>query len=170
MRVFRPPRAELIRLPEWRVVESRQVMMRYDMLALATHKGSLSAERFLPGGGNAIGDAWALDDNLRSWLVTPGTEALRSTACGAKRQKDFLESHRRGTRGRLPPATVTGRSNGVAPSIWCVDSSVWYTWVFGGSTIRVSRIGAAGINETSLNTRPGLRIVAVSFLLKSPIG
>ena len=59
---------------------------------------------------------------------------------------------------------------GVAPSMWCVSSSVGSTYVFGASTIWVLRIGAADINEITLNKRPALRIVAVSFLLKSPIG
>jgi hypothetical protein len=72
-----PPRAKLIRLPEWRIGESRAVLLPYGVQAIATYKGRLSSEAMLPAGGNAIGDAFAVSDNVWVWLVTPGTAAAQ---------------------------------------------------------------------------------------------
>jgi hypothetical protein len=70
-----PPRAELVRIPEWRIGETRSVMMPYGLVASATYRGRLGAETELPQSGNALGDMWAVGNNVWLWLVEPGAAA-----------------------------------------------------------------------------------------------
>jgi hypothetical protein len=49
--------------------------MPYEVQALTTYKGRLASEAMLPAAGNAIGDTWAIGDNVWVWVVTPGTAA-----------------------------------------------------------------------------------------------
>jgi hypothetical protein len=67
-----PPRAQLVRLPEWKLGEEWQLIMPYGLKVLGRYKGRLDAEWMLPAGGNAIGDRWAIGDNLWVWITAPG--------------------------------------------------------------------------------------------------
>ena len=67
-----PPKAQLVRLPEWRVGETRPVTMPYNLEVLATLKGRLDAEWMLPTSGNHIGDTWIVGNTPWLWLVAPG--------------------------------------------------------------------------------------------------
>ena len=66
-----PPRAQLVRLPEWKFGEERQLIMPYGLKVLGRYKGRLDAEWMLPASGNAIGDTWAIGDNLWVWITAP---------------------------------------------------------------------------------------------------
>jgi hypothetical protein len=72
-----PPRAQLVRLPEWQIGETRPVMMPYNIEVLARYEGRLTSEAVLPTNGNAIGDTWAVGDNVWVWLVAPGTSTAQ---------------------------------------------------------------------------------------------
>jgi hypothetical protein len=72
-----PPRAQLVRLPDWNVGETRPVMMPYNIEVLARYKGRLTSEAILPTDGNSIGDTWAVGDNVWVWLVAPGTSTAQ---------------------------------------------------------------------------------------------
>ena len=63
------------RLPEWRVGETRPVMMPYNFEVLATYKGRLAAEWMLPQEGNAIGDTWIVGDTPWVWVCPVGGSA-----------------------------------------------------------------------------------------------
>jgi hypothetical protein len=67
-----PPRTQLVRFPEWRVGETRPVMMPYNIEALAKLRGRLDAEWMLPSSGNYIGDTWVVGDTPWLWLAAPG--------------------------------------------------------------------------------------------------
>jgi hypothetical protein len=67
-----PPRAELVRLPEWRIGEERPVMMPYNLEVRATYKGRLGSEKLLPLEGNQLGDMWVVGDTPWIWLWAPG--------------------------------------------------------------------------------------------------
>jgi hypothetical protein len=66
------PRAQLVRLPPWRLDEQRLIMMPDGMQVLARNRGRLPAEYLLPTERNTVGDAWAVGQNLCVWLVAPG--------------------------------------------------------------------------------------------------
>ena len=67
-----PPKAQLVRLPEWRVGETRPVMMPYNFEVLATYKGRLGSESMLPSSGNALGDTWIVGETPWVWIWAPG--------------------------------------------------------------------------------------------------
>jgi hypothetical protein len=67
-----PPKAQLVRVPEWKVGEERELLMPYGIKVTGRLKGQLAGEWMLPASGNAIGDTWAVGDNLWVWMVTPG--------------------------------------------------------------------------------------------------
>jgi hypothetical protein len=67
-----PPRAQLIRLPEWRIGEERCVMMPYGLEVAARLKGKLLSAGMLPMSGNAIGDTWVIGDSAWVWVAAPG--------------------------------------------------------------------------------------------------
>jgi hypothetical protein len=66
-----------VRLPDWNVGETRPVMMPYNIEVLTRYKGRLTSEAILPTDGNAIGDTWAVGDNVWVWLVAPGTSTAQ---------------------------------------------------------------------------------------------
>ena len=68
-----PPRAQLVRLPEWKLSEERQLIMPYGLKVLGRYKGRLDAEWTLPASSSAIGDTWAIGNNLWVWITAPGT-------------------------------------------------------------------------------------------------
>jgi len=67
-----PPRAQLIRLPEWRVGEERQLLMPYGLKVLGRLKGCLAAEWMLPQEGNVIGDTWIVGETPWVWVCPVG--------------------------------------------------------------------------------------------------
>jgi len=67
-----PPRAQLIRLPEWRIGEERPVTMPYGVEVAARLKGKLPSTGMLPMFGNAIGDTWVIGDSAWVWVAAPG--------------------------------------------------------------------------------------------------
>jgi hypothetical protein len=67
-----PPRAQLVRLPEWRIGEQRPVMMPYNLEVLATYRGRLGSENMLPSSGNMLGDMWVVGDTPWLWVTAPG--------------------------------------------------------------------------------------------------
>ena len=67
-----PPRAQPIRLPEWRVGEERPVIMPYGLEVAARLKGKLLSTDMLPMSGNAIGDTWVIGDSAWEWVAMPG--------------------------------------------------------------------------------------------------
>ena len=67
-----PPRAQLVSLPEWKVGETRPVLMPYNLEVLATCKGRLASEEMLPSSGNALGDTWGVGDTPWVWIWAPG--------------------------------------------------------------------------------------------------
>src|SRR5262249_61763746 len=52
--------AQLVRLPEWKVGEQRQLIMHYGLKVLGRYKGRLDAQWMLPTSGSQIGDTWAV--------------------------------------------------------------------------------------------------------------
>jgi hypothetical protein len=68
-----PPRAVLVRLPQWHTGEERPVMMPYGLEVEARLKGRLPSTDVLPISGNAIGDAWVVGDSAWVWVAAPGT-------------------------------------------------------------------------------------------------
>jgi hypothetical protein len=72
-----PPKAQLVRLPEWRVGEERPVMMPYGLEVTARLKGKLTSTDMLPTSGNAIGDAWGIGDTAWVWIAAPGTASAK---------------------------------------------------------------------------------------------
>jgi hypothetical protein len=68
-----PPRAVLVRLPQWRIGGERLVMMPYGLEVVARLKGRLPSTDSLPISGNAIGDAWSVGDSLWVWVAAPGS-------------------------------------------------------------------------------------------------
>jgi hypothetical protein len=66
-----PPRAQLIRLPEWKIDESHPVILPYGTEVLAALRGYLGSETQLPRVGH-VGDTWAIGDNLWVWITAPG--------------------------------------------------------------------------------------------------
>src|SRR5262249_12393689 len=67
-----PARAQLIRLPEWRIGEQRPVMMPYHLEALATYRGRLESQDMLPSSGNQLGDTWVVGNTPWVWIWAPG--------------------------------------------------------------------------------------------------
>jgi hypothetical protein len=67
-----PPRAQLVRLPEWRIGEQRPVLMPYNLQVLATLKGRLQSQDVLPSSGNSIGDTWIVGQTPWVWIRAPG--------------------------------------------------------------------------------------------------
>ena len=67
-----PPRAQLIRLPEWRVGEERQLLMPYGLKVLGRLKGCLAAEWMLPQEGNVIGETWIVGETPWVWVCPVG--------------------------------------------------------------------------------------------------
>jgi len=72
-----PPRAQLIRLPEWRIGEERPVMTPYGLEVSARLKGKLPSADMLPASGNAIGDAWVIGDTAWVWIAAPGAPSAK---------------------------------------------------------------------------------------------
>jgi K+ potassium transporter len=68
-----PPRAVLVRLPQWHVGEERPVMMPYGLEVEARLKGRLPSTDGLPMSGNSIGDAWVVGHSAWVWVAAPGT-------------------------------------------------------------------------------------------------
>jgi hypothetical protein len=68
-----PPRALLVRLPQWHIGEVRPVMMPYGLEVEARLKGRLPSTDVLPMSGNAIGDTWVVGDSSWVWVAAPGT-------------------------------------------------------------------------------------------------
>ena len=68
-----PPRAVLVRLPQWHIGEQRPVMMPYGLEVAALLKGKLPSRDMLPMSGNAIGDTWVVGDSAWVWVAAPGT-------------------------------------------------------------------------------------------------
>jgi hypothetical protein len=66
------PWVQLLRWPEWKLGEERQLIMPYGLKVLGRYKSRLDAEWMLPASGNAIGDTWAIGDNLWVWITAPG--------------------------------------------------------------------------------------------------
>ena len=67
-----PTKAQLVRLPEWRVGEQRPVTIPYGVKVLARYKGQLGSEEMFPASGNALGDMWVVGDNAWLWITAPG--------------------------------------------------------------------------------------------------
>ena len=67
-----PPRAQLVRLPEWKVGETRPVLMPYNLEVLATYRGRLQSQDMLPSIGNQLGDTWVVGDTPWVWIWAPG--------------------------------------------------------------------------------------------------
>jgi hypothetical protein len=67
-----PPRAQLIRLAEWRIGEERSVTMPYGLKVAARLRGKLVSSDMLPMFGNAIGDTWVIEDSAWVWVAAPG--------------------------------------------------------------------------------------------------
>jgi hypothetical protein len=67
-----PPRAQLIRLRQWKVGETRSVMMPYHLEALATYRGRLESQDMLPSSGNQLGDTWVVGETPWVWIWAPG--------------------------------------------------------------------------------------------------
>jgi hypothetical protein len=68
-----PPRAILVRLPQWHIGEVRPVKMPYGLEVEARLKGRLPSTDVLPMSGNSIGDTWAVGDSAWVWVAAPGT-------------------------------------------------------------------------------------------------
>jgi hypothetical protein len=68
-----PPRAILVRLPQWHIGEVRPVKMPYGLEVEARLKGRLPSTDVLPMTGNSIGDTWAVGDSAWVWVAAPGT-------------------------------------------------------------------------------------------------
>jgi hypothetical protein len=66
------PRAELMRLPEWRVDTERELLMPYGLKVLGHLRGKLSSTAMLPSNGNQLGDTWVVGDTAWVWLTQPG--------------------------------------------------------------------------------------------------
>jgi hypothetical protein len=68
-----PPRAILVRLPQWHIGEVRPVKMPYGLEVEARLRGRLPSTDVLPMSGNSIGDTWAVGDSAWVWVAAPGT-------------------------------------------------------------------------------------------------
>jgi len=68
-----PPRALLVRLPQWHIGEERPVMMPYGLEVAARLKGRLPSTDELPMSANAIGDTWVVGNSAWVWVAAPGT-------------------------------------------------------------------------------------------------
>jgi hypothetical protein len=68
-----PPRAVLVRLPQWHIGQERPVMMPYGLEIEARLKGKLPSTDMLPASGNAIGDTWVVGDSAWVWVAAPDT-------------------------------------------------------------------------------------------------
>jgi hypothetical protein len=72
------PRAQLIRLPEWRTGEQRQLLLPSGLKVLGRLRGTLGSTNALPATGE-LGDTWFVEggegteDTMWVWLVAPGT-------------------------------------------------------------------------------------------------
>ena len=67
-----PPRAQLMRLPEWHIGEDRSLMMPYGLQVAARLRGKVLSTDRLPMSGNAIGDTWVIGDSVWVWVAAPG--------------------------------------------------------------------------------------------------
>ena len=72
-----PPRAVLVRLPQWRIGEERPMMMPYGLEVSALLKGRLPSTDMLPMSGNSIGDTWVVGDSAWVWVTAPGAGSAR---------------------------------------------------------------------------------------------
>jgi hypothetical protein len=64
------PRAQLVRLPPWRVGEARMVKMPDGRLVLATYRGGLPSVDMLLNRRAQPGDAYWIDNNQSLWILT----------------------------------------------------------------------------------------------------
>jgi len=67
-----PPTAQLVRLPEWKLGETRPVTMPCNLEVLATYRGQLQSQDMLPLSGNQLGDTWVVGDTPWVWIRAPG--------------------------------------------------------------------------------------------------
>jgi hypothetical protein len=67
----------LLRLPEWKAGQERQLIMPYGLKVTGRLKGQLAGEWLLPASGNQIGDTWLVGEEYVPWvwLTVPGTAA-----------------------------------------------------------------------------------------------
>jgi hypothetical protein len=69
--LFSPvPRAELVRLPPWRVGEARPVQMPDGRLVSATYRGGLPSMDVLLNRSAQPGDAYWINDSRSLWILT----------------------------------------------------------------------------------------------------
>jgi hypothetical protein len=69
--VFDPPRAQLVRLPPWRVGEARTMRMPDGRLISAVYRGGLpSIDMLLERRSAQPGDAYWIDSNRSLWILT----------------------------------------------------------------------------------------------------
>ena len=66
------PRATLVALPEWRVGETRRLMMPYGLEVVGRLRGHSDDELNLPTTGNTIGDTWLVEGVPWIWICAPG--------------------------------------------------------------------------------------------------
>jgi hypothetical protein len=71
------PRAQLVRLPPWRVGEARMVKMPDGRLVLATYRGGLPSVDMLLNRRAQPGDAYWIDNNQSLWILTTPLGATR---------------------------------------------------------------------------------------------
>jgi hypothetical protein len=64
------PRAQLVRLPPWRVGEARMVTMPDGRLVVATYRGGLPSIDMLLSRSAQPGDAYWIDDSRSLWVLT----------------------------------------------------------------------------------------------------
>jgi hypothetical protein len=67
-----PPRAQLIRLPQWKVGEERELLMPNGPSVLGRLRGKLASIDMLPSNGNEVGDTWVVGDTAWVWITQPG--------------------------------------------------------------------------------------------------
>jgi hypothetical protein len=68
--VFDPPRAQLVRLPPWRVGEARLVTMPDGRLVVATYRGGVPSMDSLLSRSAQSGDAYWINDSRSLWILT----------------------------------------------------------------------------------------------------
>jgi hypothetical protein len=66
------PRAQLVKLPEWKIDDSHLIWMPYGMQVLAALRGYLGTEAQLPREGH-VGDMWVVGSTPWVWITVPGT-------------------------------------------------------------------------------------------------
>jgi hypothetical protein len=68
--VYDPPRAQLVRLPPWRVGEARPIQMPDGRLVVATYRGGVPSMDSLLSRSAQPGDAYWLADSRSLWILT----------------------------------------------------------------------------------------------------